>query len=253
MNFFTALFKTPAKMLAKAIQKAPYPISHVQEIVPFTPKSNTGTLICRQAYCTNYDEDAKIPIWVAYTLKPEYLKAPLKRKDSFQTDFSLPSGKRSELVDYRNSNYDTGHMANDADMSWDQQVQKESFILTNMAPQTAALNRGSWKALENHTRKTVETYNKELVIFCGNIWTSNSETIGPNKVVVPDQCWKVIYSPSANVYNAYIFDNNTHHMALELIQGTELQKFRIELSKLEALTDLQFEMVQSPGFEPGTP
>ena len=44
--------------------------------------------------------------------------------------------------------YDKGHAAPDGDLSWSQQVEYESFLMTNMYPQHGSLNRGIWKLLE---------------------------------------------------------------------------------------------------------
>jgi len=107
-----------------------------------------ATLICRQGYVTLHDNQAKVPVWTAWVLTPNHINGCVPRSNAFAADQSLPAGKRSDPRDYAGTGYDQGHIANDAHQSWDQQVELESFLMSNMAPQLPGLNRGAYKLLE---------------------------------------------------------------------------------------------------------
>jgi endonuclease G len=91
-------------------------------------------------------------------------------------------------------------------MSWDQQVEYESFLLSNMSPQLPNLNRGVWKYLETSVRSWAYVNNRSYTIYAGNIYTpGKSKTIGPNAVVVPDYIYKIVIDNSTRQVLAFMF------------------------------------------------
>ena len=69
---------------------------------------------------------------------------------------------------------------------------KESFLLTNMCPQDRGLNSGVWNRIEMDCRKWARKYG-DVYIVCGPVLLNREhETIGKNKVVVPEAFFKVI-------------------------------------------------------------
>jgi endonuclease G len=192
MKKFFALLLLALSLSANAGQAAPLPEKQCDAQIPFgeplSAKQDT-TLVCRKAYLLEHDNKAKIPQWVSYVLTPEHTTGCVKRSNAFAADESLPS--RATPKDYAKSGYDIGHQANDGDMSWDEQVERESFILSNMAPQLPGFNRGIWKQLEDQTRAWARNRNHSLHIYVGPIYGKQDKTIG-NGVVVPHAFFKVI-------------------------------------------------------------
>ena len=69
---------------------------------------------------------------------------------------------------------------------------RESFLLTNMCPQDRGLNSGVWNRIEMDCRKWAKKYG-DVYIVCGPVLLNREhETIGENKVVVPEAFFKVI-------------------------------------------------------------
>jgi endonuclease G len=216
-----------------AEQAPPRPIGDCLADTPFgVPVTAPNTVTnCRTGYMVNIDLEAKIPHWTAHTLEPKDAVACLPRDDAFAPDLSLPKGKRAELEDYRKSGYDQGHMVSNADLSFSEQAQKESFLLSNMSPQLPGLNRGVWKQLETATRAWSYTNNAKVSVIAGNIWTAQSKTIGPNKVVVPDQLFKVVIMNDRSY--AFLFPNRE---AL----GSDLLAFQTTVANVEKITGFTF-------------
>ena len=78
------------------------------------------------------------------------------------------------------------------DNKWDEQAMQETFLLTNMCPQDRSLNSGLWNRIEMDCRKWAKKYG-DVYIVCGPVLLNREhETIGPNKVVVPEAFFKVI-------------------------------------------------------------
>lgn len=192
-----------------------------------------GTMLCRQAYVSYHDDQAKIPKWVSYTLTPENLMGCSPRINSFRADPDLPLGQRAELNDYARSGYDIGHMASSADMTRNEQVQRESFYLSNMAPQLPENNRGEWAQLESNLRSWVWQNQQAIVVHVGPIYSTKSATIGPNRVVVPDAFYKVAVDMQSNHATAWIIPQRTPGK-------NDLSSFIVTVSDLEQQTGLVF-------------
>ena len=150
-------------------QWAPLPVAQCQSQAPygFPQTKKPGVAICRHAYVTLNDTAARIPVWVSYTLQPKNALGCVPRSNGFAPDQSIPKGSRAELSDYAKSGYDIGHVAPNGDMSFDDQAEKESFLLTNMYPQLPGLNRGIWKLLETATRGWAVQRNHTLLVYVG--------------------------------------------------------------------------------------
>lgn len=201
---------------------------------PVVGKKVDSTLICRKGYFTLHDNDAKIPVWTAWVVTPLTVNGCIARSNAFVADKSLPADKRADPKDYAGTGYDQGHLANDAHQSWDQQVEYESFLMSNMAPQKPGLNRGIWKLLESATGAWVFTRNHTLVVYAGSIYdVTKDKKIGAGKVDVPTAFWKIIVDKQTNETVAFIFP---HSETL----GSDLTKVQTTVAEVEAATGINF-------------
>lgn len=197
--------------LALAAEPSPVlPVERCAEHVPFgqpeSPRTDT-TLLCRPGYLIEHDNKAKIPAWVSYLLTPERTVGCARRTADFDAEPALPPEKRAEDKDYAKSGFDRGHMANNADMRWNKQVEIDSNVLSNVAPQNPSLNRGLWSALEAQTRAwAVER--GPLIVYTGPIYSRQApSTIGKGRVTVPDAFFKVLVDKQEKEVVAFIMPN----------------------------------------------
>ncbi len=148
----------------------------------------------------------RVPSAVIYELTREEQEGNLPRESGFKRDMNIARSAYDK--DYVRSGYDRGHMAPSADMNWDRDVIKQSFLLTNVAPQNGQLNRGQWKGLETKIRQWGER-DSALVIVTGTIFNGDVETIGRNDVGVPTQLYKIVFAPYVAEPRmiAYLYDN----------------------------------------------
>lgn len=217
-----------------ADQLPPRPWQTCAGLAPFGfPQINlpTGQPICRHGYALMHDNRALVAAWVVYTLNKDQTLACLPRQDAFDADQSLPRGERAELNDYRKSGYDMGHLAPNADLSWHPQVQKESFLLSNMAPQLPGLNRGLWRELEAIIRSWA--YNMgSLTIYTGSIY----DYAGPrlqNHVIVPQAFYKIVINNQTGETLAFLFPHQTD-------LGGEISAVQTTVETIEGYTGIQF-------------
>jgi len=98
-------------------------------------------------------------------------KVDIDRIDNFRPDYRIPERFRADLVDYRGSGYDRGHLVASADQN-DVNIQNsETFLLSNMSPQYPGFNRGIWKKLEDAIRKLNDKPEIwETYVICGPVF-----------------------------------------------------------------------------------
>ena len=197
-KYILAIAITLLPILAVADQMPSRPMSACQSQAPYgfpqTTRENT-TPICRSAYALLHDNFAKVSPWVVYTLT---------------------------------------HIANDGDMSWDPVVERESFILSNMAPQLPSLNRGIWKLLETGVRVWAWQTGHAFTVYAGGVYDSSTDqSIGPNRVVVPHAFYKIVIDDTTKKSMAWIFPHKEN-------LGTDLTAYQVTVSDVEKSTGIQF-------------
>jgi endonuclease G len=160
-------------------------------LIPITSIVTPSLILVRKSYTVSYNKDNKIPNWVAWHLTSDHVDGDIKRNGGYQEDESVPS-PRATTEDYKGSGWSHGHMCPAADNKWDEKSMMESNLLTNICPQDRGLNSGLWNKIEQDCRKWAKKYG-DVYIVCGPILLNREhETIGKNKVVVPEAFFKVI-------------------------------------------------------------
>lgn len=205
--------------------------------------SPQGHLLDKRYFVINHWDEWKIPYWVAYHLTASDLLGDVDRTDDFRPDPELSGNQRSELIDYKRSGFDRGHNAPAADFSRSDDAMSTTFLLSNMSPQTPALNQRIWALLESAVRNLVRTEGDAWIVT-GNIFMNMDSTIadpaatiGPGKVAVPTHCFKTILSRSANgEYRAIAFLMPNQR---ERIPGT-IADYLLRVDRLEEITGFDF-------------
>ncbi len=144
-------------------------------------------------FTVHYDPKIRLARYVEYTLKREHLTEKLgKRRDKFIPDPVLvESGMPyAHGADYKNTGYDRGHLAPAADFSFSQVANDETFVYSNIAPQTKLLNRGAWLRLEMQVRKWA-CGEGEVTIITGPVITGKEKHL-PSGLVIPESFFKII-------------------------------------------------------------
>lgn len=160
--------------------------------VPLPLKGVSEQILYRKAYVVSYNKDYRIPNWVAWHLTREHAYGDIKRPgNAWHEDLDVPT-PRASFADYKGSGWTRGHMCPAGDNKWDSEAMYNTFLFSNCCPQNANLNSGTWNQIEISTRRWAERWG-DLYIVCGPIlFRQEHETIGDNKVVVPEAFFKVI-------------------------------------------------------------
>jgi endonuclease G len=217
-------------------QRAPLPPQACAAHSPYgwAQTARTSQPICREAYLVAYDAPVKIPAYVAYTLLPQNALGCFPRTNAFVADQSL-NGTGATPADYVGTGYDKGHAAPDGDLSWTQQVEYESFLMTNMYPQAGSLNRGIWKLLETSVRGWAVQLNQPFTIYVGAFYGQGDKTIG-NGVIVPHGYYKIVVNNQTRQIAGWAFP----HVAPYPNLGNDLTLFRKPIAEIEKLAGVQY-------------
>jgi endonuclease G len=119
-------------------------------------------------------------------------------------------------------------MSPDGDLSWDVQVEYESFLMTNMSPQAGSLNRGIWKLLETSVRGWTVQLNQPYTIYVGGVYGGGDLTIGKG-VVVPHAFYKIVINNTTGEVAGWWFPHVKPYPNL----GNDLTKFRKPIAQIQ--------------------
>jgi len=197
------------------------------------PQTNSqDIIITHTGYSLSYNETHEQSNWVAYELTREETTKLFERTDKFIPDPEVKT-ETANGKDYYGTVYDRGHLAPAADMGWSSTTMAESFFYSNMSPQTKSFNRGIWKKLEELVRSwAIE--NDTIYIVTGPVLTSGLQTIGANKVSVPNYFYKVIldYSEPSIKGIGFILPN--------IGSSAPSQNFAVTIDSVEKFTGIDF-------------
>lgn len=213
--------------------------SRSQVVKTAKSSNNPDTVIHYVGFTVSYNPKTRQPNWVSYTLTAEQVEltrhaTKIPRRFMPDPNLNLP---QADNEDYRNSGWVKGHMARRQDMKWSEQAVLESDFFTNICPQNKEMNDGIWHKIENIARKVAETYDS-VCIVCGPFFTNSvTQTIGVNKVPVPDYYFKAFLIKHVDSYYsiAFLCPNNASVTTIddvicsvnsvELVTGLDLFDF----------------------------
>ena len=205
-----------------------------QDFMRYVEANQSSRYLCRDGYVVNYNDRTKQPNWVAYRLTAQSVSTHIKRDDQFEADASIPKAYRAELSDYKNSGYDRGHLAEYSSIYFSEKSAKQSFLLSNMSPQKAGLNRHGWAQLEKYVRFWAKAKG-ELYVYTGVIYKNKTPRtfIGKGKVAVPDYFYKVIYAPKQKESIAFVMPNKK-------VEKQDVSKYRVSIKDIQDRAGVNF-------------
>jgi endonuclease G len=198
----------------------------------FLPTSTTNQIVHHKYYSLSYNEKYEQAEWVAYALTKNHLSNKNIKRPYFELDPKVKT-KSSHYKNFKNSGYNKGHLCPAGDRTFSEEAFNETFLTSNISPQTYGFNAGIWNRLEQKTRFWAEKYDK-LYIVTGGILNNNLKTIGFEKVGVPNYFYKIIldyHTPKLKVIAFLIPHQNSE-------KG--LYQFVTSVDEIERLTGIDF-------------
>ena len=178
----------------------------MQDVFSFKPETRYGCppadhILVNRYYIAGYSYYFRQAKWALEIVDPDKsIMGDVQRLNNFRPDFRVPIRFRADLSDYRHSGFDRGHLIASENMN-DQTIQNsETFLLSNMSPQTPDFNRQKWRQLEHAVRKLDQTEDVlETYVITGPIFDFSVpiRLIGENdtngiRIPVPSHFFKCI-------------------------------------------------------------
>ena len=203
------------------------------------------TVLERGEFAVGWSPSLKHPVWCAYHVTPQKLyesgKRPNFMKDKEAANSPAPSA-------YERSGYDRGHMVpNHAiESRYGTEDQKKTFLMSNVAPQTPALNRGVWRNVEHRIADFWPAKYGELWVIVGTIPSGRGETLSGTDIEIPGRFYQVIVAQEGMDVRALavVFDQHVswrEWAARHIVSIDELE----EETGLDFLPDLP-KFIQDP-------
>lgn len=213
-------------------------------------ESDDSNFIFYRNFIVNYDSGKRRVNWTIHRVTKNQIyqenQEPIKRSDydfDFFPDSTLAVESKVKTGEYTNTGWDRGHMAPAADFKYDLEAMTESFVTTNIAPQSVGLNQHLWKELEMAIREFIKEKCNEAYIITGALYSNhyfrkckNNQTSGYPSIYVPYRFYKVVYSKIDNENHLYCFLIN-HSL---YYTDKEFSAYQVSLDKIEELTAEDF-------------
>lgn len=242
-RIFLSLFFVLSLSFAAFAQDKPLDFGNPSKAVADTTTHPDNLLVEHTTFTFSYNKSRGAPNWVAWHLDSAIL-GNLKRPkpDPFAPDTMLPLDFRIVHADYTGSGFDRGHMCPSGDRTNVKAEQVETFVMSNMQPQTGNLNRKTWKSLEDHERDIALSAQEEYIYAgCyGGIKKIN------NKITIPENCFKIIVILPKGDKDLSRVTKDTQIIAVIMPNNTTLAKkwnnpaFLTTIDEIEKATGLDF-------------
>lgn len=197
-------------------------------------------LIVGEGSAFSYNNSRGTINWISWKTTRADLGDSLQRPD-FRPDPRLPGNfRRIGYYDYSGSGYDRGHMVPSADRFANVKLNEETFMMTNIVPQTGALNQYTWEKLESYSRSQARR-GFDVYTIAG---VYGNQGVLKGKVTVPSNCWKIIaILPRGRAITE--IDQRTRLMAVDMpnqdgIEKHAWQKYKTTIRAIEEKTGLDF-------------
>ncbi len=154
------------------------------------PAPSDIRVLHRGEFAIGWSDRLRHPVWCAYHVKKE---APYDAgiRPGFTKDRSVPTAPSPN--DYAKSGYDRGHMVPNYAIAtrYGNDERKKTFLMSNIAPQTPALNRGVWRDVEHRIADLWTTRYGEIWVIVGCLSAGN-ETLSSTSIDVPTAYYQLI-------------------------------------------------------------
>lgn len=192
-------------------------------------------VLVNTGYVAGYCEVLENPVWVAYRISDASKPMPAgERPGSFETD--MRTAARVPSSAYANSGYDRGHLAPNHAIAtrYGPEAQRETFLMSNIAPQRHALNAGVWKDMEMRIATSYPGRFGEVWVLAGPVFGERPARL-PNGTAVPEAFYMIVVDESDGRVRAQAF-----MFPQETPAGAKAERFMVSVDEVERRTGLDF-------------
>ncbi|MCO5267361.1 MAG: DNA/RNA non-specific endonuclease [Brumimicrobium sp.] len=209
-------------------------------------ENDTLSILINHGYCVGYSTKYNQPRWVAYQVSNAKQDVDYSRFPFFVDDTRLNPENRIGSETF-GGGYDLGHLAPNAAIN--RQYSKlslmETFLMSNISPQTADLNRGVWQKLEAKIYTDYISEKEHLWVIIGPVFSENPEYItrkNKTKVAIPEAFYCILIRPRVYPYDS---PGNSDYLTFLFPQQIDRKQpidvqFLTNINEIECKTKLNF-------------
>jgi DNA/RNA endonuclease G (NUC1) len=157
-------------------------------------------VIKNKVFEVEYSQKLKQPLMLKY----ESINRPTNVNRGSMDFYLEPKIITSGPQDYKNNEWDKGHLAPAASFSDNMENLKQTFSYLNCALQQQDLNRGEWRLLEEQERVWDD---KEPLMVKIELLFDNDSKVLPSGATIPSYLVKHIHFHKTGVWKCYKFQN----------------------------------------------
>lgn len=199
------------------------------------PKIEHPVVVLRNiGYVAGYSEQRRDPLWVCYRVfRVENESAP-PRPSGFRVDERTHA--RVSPEDYKATGYDRGHMAPNYAIAtrYGTEAQRETFLMSNIVPQTPQLNRGLWQRLETLIARTYAQEYEQVWVIAGPVYSREARALGSG-VDIPVSCYGIVLDEVNGAPRVMAFV-----IPQDVPPDAKLEGYLQSVDDIEAMTGLDF-------------
>jgi endonuclease G len=191
-------------------------------------------VLTNQGYLSGYCEARRNPAWVSYSIGSITVGPAGKRLSRFITDTRTRSAVTHQ--DYSNSGFDRGHMAPNYAIAtrYGAEAQRETFLMSNIVPQSPNLNRIWWRLLEEKEADDFAVRLERVWVTTGPVFGEHPKKL-PAGVEIPSACFRILLDEESGQPRVLAF------IAPQTVTGHEpLTQFLTSVREIEHQTHLDF-------------
>ena len=199
------------------------------------PAPSDIRIVRRGEFVLGWSDSLRHPVWCAYHVAKD-ARFPVGDRPSFRLDRSIAAAPRPD--DYSKSGYDRGHLAPNYAIAtrYGDDERRKTFMMSNIAPQTPALNRGVWREVEHRIADLWTARYGEIWVVVGCISPQyGRETLAQTDIDVPTDFYQVVIAQEGMDVRA---------LAVIFKQDVDWREWAarnlITIDELEQLTGLDF-------------
>lgn len=227
-----ALLLLPLEAGAPAAQ-APPPAAGIPGGAPELDGPEALVRLENEGFVIGWSPRRRLALWVAYqaraVVEPRFPPRP-----DFAPDPRLPDPVSPDA--FRGSGYDRGHLAPNYLISnrYGRDAQRASFLMSNVAPQSARLNQLAWQRLEEIEVDRMAPRLRGLWVIVGPVFDPPRARL-PAGVDLPDAFYRLWLDETAEGPRVMAF------IVPQQVRGDErLDAFIVTVDTVEARTGLDF-------------
>lgn len=182
------------------------------------------------------------PVWCAYHV-PVASRFDVGRRPGFRIDRDADGSPKG--TDYARSGYDRGHLAPNYAVAsrFGPEAQKDTFLMSNIAPQSPSLNRGVWRDIEHRIAELWTAKWGEVWVIVGCL-SEGKETLSGTDIDVPTRFWQLVVAQRGSEVRALAF-----LVEQEVPWRAYPARYLVTIDELEELTGFDFLAELEDGFE----